>query len=52
MHLKEENKVIIPNRLRWFNTKKPIKKLKFNIIIINIQHLTLTLWSFLMALIQ
>ena len=36
MHLKKENKVIILNRLRQFNTKEPVKKLKLNIITANI----------------
>ena len=41
--LKKENKVIIFNRLRQFNTKELVKKLKFNIITANIQCLTLIL---------
>ena len=51
MRLKEENRVIISSRLRWFNTKDPVKKLKLNTITANIQCLTLTLWSFLIALV-
>ena len=52
MRLKEENKVIIPSRLRWFNAKKPVEKLKLNIITADIQCLTPTLWSFFVALVQ
>ena len=36
MRLKKENKVIIFSRLRWFNAKEPVKKLKLNIITTNI----------------
>ena len=43
MRLREENKVIIPGRLRQFNAKKPVKKLKLNTITANIQRLILTL---------
>ena len=32
MHLREENGVIIPSRLRRFNAKELVKKLKLNII--------------------
>jgi len=32
MRLKKENKVIIPSRLRRFNAKELVKKLKLNII--------------------
>ena len=36
MRPKEENRVIIPSRLRQFNAKEPVKKLKLNIITTNI----------------
>ena len=36
MRLRKKNKVIIPNRLRWFDTKELVKKLKLNIITTNI----------------
>ena len=51
MRLKEENGVIISNRLGRFDAKEPVKKLKLNTITANIQHLALTLWSFLIALV-
>ena len=43
MRLKKENRVIILSRLGRFNAKEPVKKLKLNIITINIQRLTLIL---------
>jgi len=43
MRPKEENKVIILSRLRRFNAKEPVKKLKLNTITANIQRLALTL---------
>jgi len=43
MRLKEENGVIIPGRLKQFNAKEPVKKLKLNIITANIQYLAPTL---------
>ena len=36
MRLREENGVIIPSRLRQFNAKELVKKLKLNIITANI----------------
>ena len=36
MRLREENKIIIPSRLGWFNAKKPVKKLELNTITTNI----------------
>ncbi len=36
MRLREENGVIIPSRLRWFNAKEPVKKLELNTITANI----------------
>jgi hypothetical protein len=36
MRLREENKVIIPSRLRQFDAKKLVEKLKLNTIITNI----------------
>ena len=36
MRLKEKNRVIILSRLRRFNTKELVKKLKLNTITINI----------------
>jgi hypothetical protein len=36
MRLREENKVIILGRLRWFDAKEPVKKLKLNTITANI----------------
>ena len=36
MRLGEENRVIIPGRLRRFNAKELVKKLKLNIITANI----------------
>jgi len=36
MRLREENRVIIPSRLRQFNAKELVKKLKLNIITTNI----------------
>jgi len=36
MRLREENRVIIPSRLRRFNAKKLVKKLKLNTITANI----------------
>jgi len=43
MRLREENGVIIPSRLRRFNAKELVKKLKLNIITTNVQRLALTL---------
>ena len=43
MRLKKENRVIIPNRLRRFNAKELVKKLKLNTITANIQYFALTL---------
>ena len=43
MRLKKEKRDTIPGRLRQFNTKEPVKKLKLNIITANIQYFTLTL---------
>jgi hypothetical protein len=43
MHPREENIIIIPGRLRQFNTKELVKKLKLNTITTDIQYLTLTL---------
>ena len=36
MRLREENGVTIPSRLRWFNAKELVKKLKLNTITTNI----------------
>ena len=36
MRLREENGVIIPGRLRRFNAKELVKKLKLNIITTNV----------------
>ena len=36
MRLREENKIIIPSRLRRFNVKEPVKKLELNIITTNV----------------
>ena len=36
MRLREENGVIIPSRLKQFNAKELVKKLKLNIITTNI----------------
>ena len=36
MRLREENGVIIPSRLRQFNAKEPVKKLKLNTITANV----------------
>ena len=36
MRPREENRVIIPSRLRRFNVKEPVKKLKLNTITANI----------------
>ena len=52
MRLREENGVTIPSRLRRFDAKEPVKKLKLNTITADVQRLTLTLWSFLIALVQ
>jgi hypothetical protein len=40
---REENKVIIPSRLRWFNVKEPVEKLELNTITTDIQRLALML---------
>ena len=52
MRPREENGVIIPSRLRRFDAKELVKKLKLNTITANIQRLALTLQSFLIALVQ
>ena len=36
MRPRKENRVIIPGRLKQFNAKEPVKKLKLNIITANI----------------
>ncbi len=36
MRLREENGVIIPGRLRQFNAKEPVKKLKLSTITTNV----------------
>jgi len=43
MRLKKEKIFFIFGRLRWFNAKEPIKKLKLNTITVNIQYFPLML---------
>ena len=52
MRLREENGVTIPGRLGRFDAKEPVKKLELNTLTVNVQRLALTLWSFLIALVQ
>ena len=52
MCLMQEDEGSIFKRLRRFNAKEPVKELKLNIIVVNIERIAPTLWSFLTALVQ